>query len=111
MRVVDAGAAQQMITDAVTLAKLEGLHGHAAAAAARLPTGTGAAATQYAGPREVALRSVSTKGWNTSGDRLHIAVPKKGRMHERCMKFLEASGLEYNRPERVDVAQVMHCNT
>lgn len=36
-----------------------------------------------------------------------MAVPKKGRLHERCMKLLEGVGLEHHRPERVDVAQ---CN-
>jgi len=36
-----------------------------------------------------------------------MAVPKKGRLHDRCMKLLEGVGLEHYRPERVDVAQ---CN-
>merc|ERR1719502_167766 len=35
-----------------------------------------------------------------------FAVPKKGRMMEKCLKFLEAAGLEYTRPDRVDVALV-----
>lgn len=34
-----------------------------------------------------------------------FAVPKKGRIHNECMKLLEGSGLEANRPERLDVAQ------
>lgn len=36
--------------------------------------------------------------------KLVFAIPKKGRMHEKCLKFLEAAGLEYERPDRVDVA-------
>lgn len=34
-----------------------------------------------------------------------FAVPKKGRLYERCMKILEGAGLDYRRPERVDIAQ------
>ncbi|KOO27671.1 ATP phosphoribosyltransferase [Chrysochromulina tobinii] len=45
---------------------------------------------------------ISTRG--NSDERLLIAIPKKGRMHEKCLKFLEAAGLEYERPDRVDVA-------
>jgi len=40
-------------------------------------------------------------------ERAIMAVPKKGRLHDRCMKLLEGVGLEHYRPERVDVAQ---CN-
>lgn len=35
-----------------------------------------------------------------------LAVPKKGRLYEKCMKLLEGAGLEHNRPPRLDVA---HC--
>ena len=35
-----------------------------------------------------------------------LAVPKKGRLHERCMKLLEGAGLDHHRPNRLDVA---HC--
>jgi len=49
--------------------------------------------------------SISTRGLYKS-DRLIFAVPKKGRMSEKCIRFLEAAGLEYTRPERVDVAMV-----
>ena len=48
---------------------------------------------------------ISTKGSYRS-DRLLLGVPKKGRMCEKCLEFLKAAGLEYTRPERVDVA---HC--
>ena len=46
---------------------------------------------------------ISTRG-KYDEDRLMFAVPKKGRMSEKCLKFLEAAGLEYTRPDRVDVA-------
>jgi len=46
---------------------------------------------------------ISTRG-NYDTDKLLFAIPKKGRMSEKCLRFLEAAGLEYNRPERVDVA-------
>eukprot|EP00746_Dinoflagellata_sp_MGD_P124277 gnl/MRDRNA2_/MRDRNA2_58868_c0_seq2.p1 gnl/MRDRNA2_/MRDRNA2_58868_c0~~gnl/MRDRNA2_/MRDRNA2_58868_c0_seq2.p1 ORF type:complete len:309 (+),score=89.91 gnl/MRDRNA2_/MRDRNA2_58868_c0_seq2:70-996(+) len=34
-----------------------------------------------------------------------MAVPKKGRLHDRCMKLLEGIGLDHTRPDRVDVAE------
>lgn len=40
-------------------------------------------------------------------ERCLMAVPKKGRLHDRCMKMLEGIGLDHHRPERVDVAE---CN-
>ena len=40
-------------------------------------------------------------------DNLLIGVPKKGRLHEQCIKLLvDGAGLEYRRPDRVDIA---HC--
>ena len=39
-------------------------------------------------------------------ENLLFAVPKKGRLHEKCMKMLEGVGLEHRRPERLDLA---HC--
>ena len=35
-----------------------------------------------------------------------FAIPKKGRLYERCMKLLEGAGLDHHRPPRLDVA---HC--
>lgn len=35
-----------------------------------------------------------------------LAIPKKGRLYERCMKLLEGAGLDHHRPNRLDVA---HC--
>jgi hypothetical protein len=35
-----------------------------------------------------------------------FAIPKKGRLYEKCMKLLEGAGLDHNRPARLDVA---HC--
>ena len=33
-----------------------------------------------------------------------FAIPKKGRLFEKCNKLLEGAGLEYVRPNRLDVA-------
>jgi len=37
-------------------------------------------------------------------DHAILAIPKKGRLNEKCVKLLQGAGLEYTRPERVDVA-------
>ena len=37
-----------------------------------------------------------------------FAVPKKGRLYEKCLKLLEGAGLDYDRPHRLDVA---HCTS
>ena len=37
-----------------------------------------------------------------------FAIPKKGRIHDNCLKFLEGAGIEYHRPQRLDVA---HCTS
>eukprot|EP00960_Hanusia_phi_P020832 613801-Hanusia_phi.AAC.1 len=40
-------------------------------------------------------------------ENLLMGVPKKGRLHEQCMKLLvQGAGLEHKRPERLDIA---HC--
>ncbi|KAF0684947.1 Aste57867_23104 [Aphanomyces stellatus] len=39
---------------------------------------------------------------------LLFAVPKKGRLHESVVKFLNGAGLDYNRPHRLDIA---HCSS
>lgn len=35
-----------------------------------------------------------------------LAIPKKGRLYEKCVSLLEGAGLQYDRPNRLDVA---HC--
>ena len=35
-----------------------------------------------------------------------FAVPKKGRIYEKCMEMVLGAGLEHHRPNRLDVA---HC--
>lgn len=37
-------------------------------------------------------------------DHAILAIPKKGRLNEKCIKLLQGAGLEYTRPDRVDVA-------
>ena len=37
-----------------------------------------------------------------------FAIPKKGRLYEKCISLLNGAGLEYDRPNRLDVA---HCKT
>ena len=106
MRVDDKVAAQRMTQDAVMLGELEGLVGHAAAAAIRLP-GAAAAAGEVEPLGSPRSKGISTKGRSPAdAGRLTFAVPKKGRFSEKCLKFLEAAGLEYTRPDRVDVAVV-----
>jgi len=98
MRVDSTISARQMVSDAVALGEMEGLHGHAAAARARLPDAGSAAAHDTV----CVPAGISTRG--NIDARLLFAIPKKGRMHEKCLRFLEAAGLEYERPDRVDVA-------
>jgi hypothetical protein len=33
-----------------------------------------------------------------------LAIPKKGRLYDKCSKVLEGAGLEYRREARLDVA-------
>ena len=103
MRVDNKVAAKQMTADSVLLAQLEGLMGHAAAAECRLPLANGPTPSPELEVSFHGGTSISTK---YHSDRMLIGVPKKGRMSEKCLKFLEAAGLEYTRPERVDVAMV-----
>lgn len=37
-----------------------------------------------------------------------LAVPKKGRLYEKCSKLLAGAGLQFDRPNRLDVA---HCSS
>ena len=104
MRVDDKVAANEMVQDCVRLGEIEGLFGHAAAARARL------AANGVAEPGLPISPSASfilpSANPSANAERLMFGVPKKGRLNERCLKFLEAAGLDYHRPDRVDVAQV-----
>ena len=108
MRVDDLPMAQGMVEDAAHLGDLEGLAGHAAAARARLPGCETASAISHGRPERLCSptmqKAISTKASKKSS-RLLFGVPKKGRMHDKCVKFLEAAGLEYQRPDRVDVAE------
>lgn len=40
----------------------------------------------------------------SSDERLLFAVPKKGRLHDKILKLLMGAGLNYHRPNRVDIA-------
>jgi ATP phosphoribosyltransferase len=42
---------------------------------------------------------------STEQRRLILAIPKKGRLNEQCMKLLAGAGIEFHRPNRLDVAQ------
>lgn len=37
-------------------------------------------------------------------ENLLFAVPKKGRLHEKILRLLDGAGLDYHRPNRVDIA-------
>ncbi|ORX34403.1 ATP phosphoribosyltransferase [Kockovaella imperatae] len=41
-------------------------------------------------------------------DRLLMAVPKKGRLHEKCLELLSGADIKYNRAHRLDVALVQN---
>jgi len=43
---------------------------------------------------------------STTGKRLLLAVPKKGRMHTTISEMLAGAGFDYKRPDRLDIA---HC--
>lgn len=108
-----------LVRDAHTLAKLEGLEGHAVAAALRLDAadreamlGTAAARSLNGDVPDVAhdtgiaspvVRPVPGSLNDTTGNML-LALPKKGRLAEICMKFVGAAGLQYHRLDRLDVA-------
>lgn len=108
--------AADLVRDAHALAKIEGLHGHAAAAAHRLDTEDSQILVEGFPSAEAALMAHSTgvppqalavdeSGSNAHGNML-LALPKKGRLAEMCLKFVEAAGLQYHRRDRLDVA---HC--
>ena len=104
MRVDDKVAANEMVQDCVRLGEMEGLFGHAAAARARLAAnGIAETALPISPSASFILPSANP---SANAERLMFGVPKKGRLNERCLKFLEAAGLDYHRPDRVDVAQV-----
>ena len=104
MRVDDKVAANEMVQDCVRLGEIEGLFGHAAAARARLAAnGVAEPALPISPSASFILPSANP---SANAERLMFGVPKKGRLNERCLKFLEAAGLDYHRPDRVDVAQV-----
>jgi len=49
-------------------------------------------------------RTSSIPGDVVEDDIVLFAIPKKGRLHEEVMKLLKGSGLDANRPDRLDVA-------
>jgi len=40
--------------------------------------------------------------------RLLFAIPKKGRLHERCLELLDGADIQFNRPNRLDVCLVQN---
>ena len=47
---------------------------------------------------------MASAGKSIPDDHAILAVPKKGRLYDKVMKMLDGAGLDYTRPERVDVA-------
>ncbi|ETV91711.1 ATP phosphoribosyltransferase [Aphanomyces invadans] len=45
---------------------------------------------------------------SSTENNLLFAVPKKGRLHDQVVKFLNGAGLDYTRPHRLDIA---HCSS
>uniref|UniRef100_A0A0G4I3J9 ATP phosphoribosyltransferase n=1 Tax=Chromera velia CCMP2878 TaxID=1169474 RepID=A0A0G4I3J9_9ALVE len=52
-------------------------------------------------------RSSSEEGLCELKERCLFAIPKKGRLHERCMKLLAGAGVDFVRLDRQDIA---HCS-
>lgn len=77
MRIDDTLAAATMIADAKAMGEMEGLAGHAAAAAMRLPRSV--SGVEALTGSEALKKNLSTKEWDTTGNRLHFALPKKAR--------------------------------
>ncbi|CAE6451318.1 unnamed protein product [Rhizoctonia solani] len=47
--------------------------------------------------------SVPPSPTNIFDDRVLFAVPKKGRLHEKCVEMLRSAGLEFTKPNRLDI--------
>ncbi|KAJ9104319.1 hypothetical protein QFC19_003959 [Naganishia cerealis] len=45
---------------------------------------------------------------NSLQDRLLFAIPKKGRLHEKCLELLAGADIKFNRQHRLDVALVQN---
>ncbi|CAG8772612.1 21756_t:CDS:2, partial [Racocetra persica] len=43
---------------------------------------------------------------NSLSDRLLFGIPKKGRLHETCLSLLSGADINFNRPNRLDIALV-----
>ncbi|KAJ1632857.1 histidinol dehydrogenase-domain-containing protein [Pavlovales sp. CCMP2436] len=103
--------AADLVRDAHELAKIEGLHGHAAAATHRLDEEDARILVEGFASAEGALMAhstgipaqISSVQVDGAGHML-LALPKKGRLAEMCLKFVEAAGLQYHRRDRLDVA-------
>lgn len=54
--------------------------------------------------QDVFARGETDAGMFDLRERMLIAVPKKGRLHEQCVELLKSIGLQYKRKERLDVA-------
>jgi len=113
LHLTHATTAEGLVRDAHRLAKLEGLEGHANAAALRLredgapgDEGNGKAPGLSTGPLSMSVvPPLSVAAGNAGGEgNMLLALPKKGRLAEECMKFVEAAGLKYHRKDRLDVA-------
>jgi ATP phosphoribosyltransferase len=39
-----------------------------------------------------------------------LAIPKKGRIYEKCLEIILGAGLEHHRPNRLDVAHCTNIN-
>ncbi|KAH7333005.1 hypothetical protein B0J17DRAFT_579247 [Rhizoctonia solani] len=57
-------------------------------------------------PTPPLTESVPASPVNTFDDRVLFAVPKKGRLHEKCMEMLKSSGLQFSKPNRLDICVV-----
>ncbi|CAE6475446.1 unnamed protein product [Rhizoctonia solani] len=57
-------------------------------------------------PSPPLTESVPTSPSGAFDDRVLFAIPKKGRLHEKCVEMLRSSGLEFTKPSRLDICMV-----
>jgi hypothetical protein len=55
-------------------------------------------------PIQMSSQSLPALMQEELSDRLLLAVPKKGRLHEKCLQLLEGADIQFRRKNRLDIA-------
>ncbi|KAL7414497.1 HisG-domain-containing protein [Mrakia frigida] len=66
------------------------------------------ATTSSSGRSRFASRSPMDLLAESLGGRLLMAIPKKGRLHEKCLELLKGADIQFNRAHRLDVCLVQN---